>query len=312
MKILITGGAGYLGSVMVPMMLNEGWKITVVDSFIYNQHSLLDHCYNPNLKIVRGDVRDERLMLKLMENQDYILPLACIVGMPACDKKPIEARQINLDAVKFIMDNRKPEQRVIFPTTESGYGSVACGKRCTERTPLRPISLYGRLKTEAESYVLMMGDCVTLRLGTVFGASNRMRLDLLVNDFVYRALTDRNVTLFESNFRRNYVHIRDVARVFIFSIKNFDRMKNEPYNVGLDGAYNKEELCAEIKKVIPNFWYSVYSGKDKIEDVDRRNYIVSHEKLRRVGFEAKTTIQEGILEIIKACGILSRNQFTNI
>lgn len=319
-RILVTGGAGYLGSVLVPELLRAGHQVTVVDSFMYGQASLLDHCWNPALDVVRGDVRDEVLMRRVLKDQDVILPLAAIVGMPACDKRPFEARMVNVDAVTFLLEARRDEQRIIFPTTESGYGSQGEAP-CTEDTPLHPVSLYGKLKTEAEREVLEAGNSVTLRLGTVFGMSPRMRFDLLVNDFVHRALTDRSLTLFEPHFRRNYVHVRDVARVFLFAIDHFEDMEGYEgsegfagcaYNVGLDTAYTKEQLCEEIKRVIPNFWYAVYTGrKGEMADPDRRDYVVSHERLKRVGFEPQTSLEDGIREIVKGCAVVSDRLWTN-
>lgn len=308
-RILVTGGAGYIGSILVPELLRSDHHVTVVDNFMYGQASLLEHCWDPRLEVVRGDVRDEELIKKHLAGVDAIIPLAAIVGMPACDKRPIDARTINLDAVKLLLEARK-HQVVLFPTTESGYGKD--GLVCTEETPLKPISLYGRLKVEAERAVLDAGNCVTLRLGTVFGMSPRMRFDLLVNDFVYRALTDRSLALFEPHFKRNYVHIRDVARVFTFALANHDAMNGQAYNVGLETSYSKEELCDEIKRVIPNFWYPLYTGTDKMEDPDRRNYIVSHQKLMRLGFACRTTLREGIMEIVKGVQVLQRNQFSNV
>ena len=313
MKFLVTGGAGYIGSILVPRLLEKGWKVTVIDNFLYGQSSLLDICHNENLTIIRGDVRDEQLIAKHIHDADFILPLACITGAPACDKKPIEATTTNLDAIKLILKLRKPEQKIIFPTTNSGYGIGQEGIYCTEESPLRPISLYGKLKVSAEQEILKAGNCITLRLATVFGISPRMRFDLLVNDFVYRALVDRSLTLFEANFKRNYVHIGDVARAFIHSVLNFDKMKNQAYNVGLSSAnLSKLELCQEIKKQIPQFWFTEYNGEEWAKDPDKRNYIVSNEKIERTGFKATTSLQNGITELIKGYQVIRRNQFSNI
>lgn len=310
MKVLVTGGAGYIGSILVPMLLEKGVEVTVVDNFFYNQSSLLDVCYHPRLKVVRGDARDDKLMASLIKGQDFILPLACLVGAPLCEKLPQEARAINLEAIKMILKLRKPSQKIIFPNTNSGYGIGKAGIYCTEETPLRPISLYGRLKVEAEEAILAAGNAVTLRLATVFGISPRMRLDLLVNDFVYRAVRDGYVVLFEADFKRNYIHVRDVARAFIHAINNFQKMKNEPYNVGLsDVNLSKLELCEQIKKKIPNFTFVVSPiGRDP----DQRNYIVSNEKIEKTGFKTKTTLRDGISELIKGYQIIRRHDFTNI
>jgi nucleoside-diphosphate-sugar epimerase len=310
MKILVTGGAGYIGSIMVPKLLKEGHKVTVVDNFLYGQNSLLDCCNNENLNIVRGDVRNKELMTNLVKNQDYIIPLAAIVGAPACDKIPIEAKQINYDAVEMILKLRNENQKIIFPVTNSGYGIGQKDIHCDEKSPLKPISLYGRLKIEIEKQLLKSGNVITLRLATVFGISPRMRLDLLVNDFTYKALFERSLLLFESKFKRNYVYVGDAADAFIHCINNFDSMKNEPYNVGLSEAnLSKWELCEEIKKVLPDFWFSEYPGA---EDSDKRNYIVSNEKIEATGFKAKTSLQQGIRELLKGYQIIRRNEFSNV
>jgi nucleoside-diphosphate-sugar epimerase len=232
-RILVTGAAGYIGSVLVPELLKKGHEVIAIDNFMYNQTSLLDCCFHEKLTVIRGDARDKELISKYLKNVDVILPLACLTGAPLCSKDPIAARTTNLDAVNMILELRSREQRIIFPTTNSGYGIGQKAKFCDENTPLNPISLYGRLKIEAERAILNSGSCITLRLATVFGVSPRMRLDLLVNDFTYRAVYDRFIVLFEAHFKRNYIHIRDIARVFIHCLENFEDMKNQPYNVGL-------------------------------------------------------------------------------
>lgn len=236
MKILVTGAAGYIGSVLVPTLLKHGYEVIALDSFIYNQSSLLDCCYDEKLTIVRGDARDKDLISGYLKVVDAIFPLACLTGAPLCARDPVAARTVNLDAIKMILDLRSREQMVVFPTTNSGYGIGQEGVYCTEETPLNPVSLYGSLKTEAEKLILEVGNGITLRLATAFGISPRMRLDLLVNDFTYRAVTDRFVVIFEAHFKRNYIHVRDVTRAFIHCLENFDTMKNEPYNVGLSEA----------------------------------------------------------------------------
>jgi len=308
-KILVTGGAGYIGSILVPALLNRGHEVIVVDNFMYNQSSLLDCCFNPNLTIIRGDARDENLIDRYIKGVDIIIPLACLTGAPICDKYPREAESTNLDAIKMLLSSRIKSQKIIFPTTNSGYGIGQEGLHCTEKTPLNPISLYGKLKVEAEQAILNSGNAITLRLATVFGISPRMRLDLLVNDFVYRALCDKAITLFESHFKRNYVHIRDVANVFLYCIDNFERMKNETYNVGLSEAnLSKKELCEEIQKQLPDFYFA----EAKVgQDPDKRNYIVSNAKIEKTGFKAKTSLQDGIRELIRGYQIIKRNQFSN-
>jgi len=309
-KVLVTGGAGYIGSILVPALLKEGYAVTVVDNFMYNQSPLLDVCHDPRLELIRGDARDERLMRTAVNGADFIIPLACLVGAPLVDQKPFEAKTTNLDAVKLILELRRPDQKIIFPTTNSGYGIGEKGTFCTEATPLRPISLYGRLKVEAEKEILNSRNAITLRLATVFGISPRMRLDLLVNDFVYRAVNDRFIVLFQADFKRNYIHIRDVVRAFLHAIENFEKMKNEPYNVGLSYAnLSKRELCEEIKKQLPDFYFVEASVG---EDPDKRDYIVSNEKMEKTGFKPRYSLQDGIHELIKGYQIIKENRFSNI
>ena len=310
MKILVTGGAGYIGSILVPDLLKKNHEVIVVDNFIYNQTSLLDCCYNENLTIIRGDVRNRNIISKHLRNVDAIFPLACMTGAPLCEKDTIAAKTVNFDAVKMILELRSKDQMIIFPTTNSGYGIGQKGIYCTEKTPLNPISLYGRLKVETEKMLLDAGNCITLRLATVFGISPRMRLDLLVNDFTYRAVTDHCLVLFESHFKRNYLHVRDVAKAFIHCLDNFDKLKDEPYNVGLSNAnLSKWELCEEIKKQIPNFYFT----EAKIgEDPDKRDYIVSNKKIESTGFKPDYLLQQGIAELIKGYQVIKINQFSNI
>lgn len=310
MKILVTGGAGYLGSVIVPKLLTLGHEVMVIDNFMYNQTSLLDCCYDEKLTVIRGDARDKELVLKCLKTADAILPLACLTGAPISDKDPVAATTTNFDAIKMIIDLRSKEQIIVFPTTNSGYGVGQEGIHCTEETPLNPISLYGRLKVDIENLLLDAGNCITLRLATVFGISPRMRLDLLVNDFTYRAVIDRFIVLFEANFKRNYVHVRDVTKAFIHCLDNFDTMKNEPYNVGLsDTNISKMELCLEIKKIVPDFHIM---ESDIGEDKDKRNYIVSNEKIEATGFKPGFSLQTGIQELVKGYRIIRRNAFANV
>lgn len=310
MKILVTGGAGYIGSILIPELLNKGHEVVVVDSFMYNQTSLLDCCYHEKLTIIRGDARDRDLIAKWVKEVDAIIPLACLTGAPLCAKDPVAAQTTNFDAVKMIIDLRSQHQVIIFPTTNSGYGVGEEGVHCTEKTPLRPISLYGRLKVEIENLLLKSGNCITLRFATVFGTSPRMRLDLLVNDFVYRAVNDRFLVLFEAHFKRNYLHVRDAAGAFIYCLENFNTMKDEPYNVGLsDANISKLELCQEIKKFSPNFYFI---EAEVGEDIDKRNYIVSNAKIEAKGFKPRVSLQTGISELIKGYQIIKRNQYSNV
>ncbi|MCD6578902.1 NAD(P)-dependent oxidoreductase [bacterium] len=310
MKILVTGGAGYIGSILVPELIKKNHEVIVIDNFIYNQISLLDCCNNEKLRIIRGDARDKRLISKYLEKVDAIFPLACLTGAPLCSKNPISAQTTNFDAIKMILELRSKDQIIIFPTTNSGYGIGQEGTYCTEKTPLNPISLYGRLKVEIEKILLNAGNCITLRLATVFGISPRMRLDLLVNDFTYRAVTDGFLVLFEAHFKRNYIHVRDVAKAFIHCLENFGRMKDEPYNVGLSNAnLSKWKLCEEIKKQIPGFCFvEAEVGKDP----DKRDYIVSNEKIEATRFKPDYSLRQGIAELIKGYQVIRRNQFSNV
>ncbi len=310
MKILVTGGAGYIGSVLVPTLLKEKHQVVVLDNFMYNQVSLLDCCYDPHLTIIRGDTRDKPLVTRLLKDCDAIFPLACLTGAPLCAKDPVGAQTILFDAVKMILDLKSKNQMVIFPTTNSGYGVGEKGKHCTENTPLRPISIYGQLKVQAEEAILNAKNGITLRLATAFGVSPRMRLDLLVNDFTYRAVYDRFVVLFEAHFKRNYIHVRDIAKAFVHSLNHFDKMKDQPYNVGLsDANLSKLELCEEIKKQIQAFYFVEATIG---EDPDKRDYIVSNEKIEKTGFKPDVSLSAGISELIKGYQVIKRNQYANI
>jgi len=309
-SVLVTGGAGYIGSTLVPELLKMGYKVTVLDIFMYNQNSLLECCGNENFEIVKGDVRDESVVKPLLKDVDYIIPLAALVGAPLCNRDKIGAVTINRDAVGLIAKLASKDQRMIIPTTNSGYGIGQKGIYCTEETPLNPITLYGRVKMEAEKIILDRGNSVSFRLATVFGMSPRMRIDLLVNDFVYRAVKDKCVVIFEGHFKRNYIHIRDVARAFIHTMDNFDKMKNEAYNVGLsDANISKLELCAKIKKQVKDF---VYLESPIGEDPDKRDYIVSNEKIEMTGFKPAYSIEMGIKELIKGYRIISNGKYGNV
>lgn len=310
MKILITGGAGYLGSILVPTLLADGHEVTVVDSFLFGQPSLLDCCRYETFDIVRGDARDEALMKLLIAKADAIIPLAALVGAPMCKLDAIGAQSINSEAVRMVCRLASQQQWVLMPTTNSGYGIGEEGKHCTEESPLRPLSLYGTTKVEAEEAVLARENSISFRLATVFGMAPRMRLDLLVNDFVYRAVTDRAVVIFEGHFKRNYIHIRDVARAFQHGLANFATMKGRPYNVGLEEAnLSKLELCAEIQKQVPNF---VYLEAPIGEDPDKRNYIVSNARILGTGYRTEWTLERGIRELIKGYRILRNSRYGNV
>ncbi len=310
MKILITGGAGYTGSVLVPELLRQGHQVTVLDNFLYGQTSLLDCCFFENFTLIKGDARDKRILKESMKDADFILPLACLTGAPICQQNPEEAKAINHDAIKHILEIRSKSQKIIFPNTNSGYGIGQEGIFCTEKTPLNPVSLYGKLKVDIEKMILDAGESITLRLATVFGPSPRMRLDLLVNDFVYRAYFDRSIILFESSFKRNYLHINDVAGAYIHCIENFEEMKDQTYNVGLNDAnLSKKELCQKIQNHLPHF---KYIESEIGEDPDKRNYIVSNEKINKSGFTAKTDLDSGIKQLLKSFQIIKENRFSNV
>jgi len=310
MNILITGGAGYIGSRLAPVLLKKDYNVTIIDNFMYNQNSLLDICHHENLSIVNADVRNENVISLLIKNVDFIVPLACIVGAPACDKNPTAAQTINYDAIKMILKLRKKDQKIIFPTTNSGYGIGQEGIYCTEKSALNPISLYGRLKVKIEKEILESCNSITLRLATVFGISPRMRLDLLVNDFTYRALNDRAIVLFQAHFKRNYIYVGDVVKAFVHCIESFESMKNEPYNVGLsDANLSKWELCNEIKKQIHDFYFV---ESEIGEDPDKRNYIVSNEKIEATGYKPDCSLQKGIRELIKGYQVIKNNNYSNI
>lgn len=310
MKILVTGGAGYLGSILVPELLKKGYEVTVIDNFMFNQNSLMDVCHMENFQVYRGDVRDKSLMKELVKDKDIIIPLAALVGAPLCKRDEIGTVSTNLEAIKLLCEITSKSQKIIFPTTNSGYGTTTGEIYCTEETPLNPISLYGKTKVEAEKVLLDRGESITFRLATVFGASPRMRIDLLVNNFVYKALTDKSIVIFEGHFKRNYIHIKDVARAFIHAIENFEKMKDEPYNVGLsDANLSKLELAEKISQHVPDL---VILEAPIGEDPDKRNYIVSNEKIEKTGFEPKYSLDDGIKELIKVYTILNNNRYTNV
>jgi nucleoside-diphosphate-sugar epimerase len=309
-RILVTGGGGYIGAVLVPRLLQAGHAVTVVDNFMFQQASLADCCGYDTFEVVRGDARDEALMKKLMAKTDVVIPLAALVGAPLCKNDPIGTQTVNQDAVEMLCRLASPSQQFLMPVTNSGYGVGEKDKHCTEESPLKPISLYGVTKVAAEKAVLQRENSVTFRLATVFGMSPRMRLDLLVNDFVYRAVTDRAVVVFEGHFKRNYIHIQDVARVFLHGLERFDKMRGKPYNVGLDDAnLSKLELCAAIKKHVPNF---EYMEAPIGEDPDKRDYIVSNARIAATGFKPEWGLDRGIRELIKGYTILRNSRFANV
>jgi nucleoside-diphosphate-sugar epimerase len=309
-NILVTGGAGYLGSTMVPDLLAAGHKVTVLDNFMFKQNSLNHCCYHPNFSVVKGDIRVEKTMKYLMKNADVIIPLAALVGAPLCGLDPVGATTINHDAIELMLKLLSKEQIVLMPTTNSAYGTGDKDNFCNEESPLRPISQYAIEKVEIERHLMDHPNAISFRLATVFGMSPRMRIDLLVNDFTYRAVNDRFVVLFESHFKRNYIHVRDVSRVFQHALKNHDTMKGEIYNVGLsDANVSKKELCEHIQNQIPEF---IFIEEQVGKDPDQRNYIVSNEKIEATGFKQEFSLDRGIGELIKGYTMIKNSRYGNV
>ena len=309
-KILVTGGAGYLGSMIVPELLKLGHSVHVLDNFMFNQDSLNTLCVNSGFDVTRGDCRDERLIKKLIKQSDVIIPLAALVGAPLCSRDELGTVSTNRDAVVMLSKLSSSQQQILMPITNSGYGVGEEGKYCDEKSPLNPISLYAKSKVEAEQHSLEKGNALSFRLATVFGMSNRMRLDLLVNDFVYRAVKDSAIVLFESHFKRNYIHIRDVVKAFTHGIDNFDSMKGEAFNVGLsDANLSKKELCEKINEHLPKF---VFIDAPIGEDPDKRDYIVSNEKIENTGYKPDFSLDDGIRELIKGYRMINNSKYSNV
>lgn len=309
-SVLVTGGAGYLGSIMVPELLNAGYRVTVLDNFMFKQAPLNHVCHHPDFDVVRGDARDEAVLKPLIKDVEYVIPLAALVGAPLCNNDKLGATSLNRDAIITLTKLLSKEQRILTPITNSGYGVGEKGKFCTEETPMRPISLYGTTKVEAEQAVLERGNAISFRLATVFGMAPRMRLDLLVNDFVYRAVFDRAVVLFEPHFKRNYIHVRDVTRAFLHGMANFETMRDNAYNVGLsDANLSKQELCERIKLHLPAF---VFPEAPVGEDPDKRDYIVSNAKIEATGFAPAFSLDAGIQELIKGYRMIRNSLYGNI
>ena len=310
LKILVTGGAGYLGSTMVPKLLDIGHRVTVVDNFMFGQSSLNHICNNKNFDVINGDVRIESHMRALVSDADVIIPLAALVGAPLCDKDPVGAKTINNDSIMLLLDLASKDQHILMPTTNSAYGSGDKDNFCTEESPLNPISSYAIEKVEVEKRLMERENVISFRLATVFGMSPRMRIDLLVNDFVYRAGRDKAIVLFESHFKRNYIHVRDVAKTFVHGLENFDTMKGQIFNVGLSSAnISKKELCEKIQEQIPEFRIiEAAVGKDP----DQRNYIVSNEKLELTGWLPDVMVEDGIRELIQGYKMLKNTVHGNV
>lgn len=310
MHILVTGGAGYLGSTLVPSFLARGFDVTVVDNLLYGQAPLLDCCHYAGFRFIKGDICDTALMDKVLAKADVIIPLAAIVGAPACKLNPLLTRLVNLEAPLRMLKKLSSAQRLLFPTTNSGYGIGEKDAYCTEESPLKPISEYGRTKVEVEKACLDTGNAVTFRLATVFGVSPRMRMDLLVNDFTWQAHKNRALVLFEQDFRRNYIHVRDVAMTFLWGLDHYEQMRGQPYNAGLSEAnLTKRQLAEKIAEHVPGLYiHAAEIG----EDPDKRDYIVSNAKLESFGWKPQHTLDMGIRELLKAYAILKPNQYGNV
>ena len=310
MKVLVPGGAGYIGSVLIPMLLSEGHEVVALDNFMYSQSSLNHVCYHPQFSIVKGDLRDKEVLEPLVAWADVVIPLAALVGAPLCKQDPFTATAVNHDATLNLIRSLSPTQGIIMPTTNSAYGTGDENHFCTETSPLNPISQYAQEKVKVESALMEHPNAISFRLATVFGMSPRMRIDLLVNDFVYRAVHDRAVLLFESHFKRNYIHIRDVCRAFIYGMNHFEEMRGEIYNVGLsDANLSKKELCEKIKEHIPSF---TFVDAPIGEDPDQRNYIVSNEKIHQAGFYPQFSLDDGIEELMKGYNMIRNAVYSNV
>jgi nucleoside-diphosphate-sugar epimerase len=305
-NILVTGGAGYIGSMLSQDLLGLGHNVTVLDNFMYQQSSLGQLCYHPNFRIYRGDVRVEADLLPILKQADIIIPLAAYVGAPLCDRDPIGASSTNRDAIFMMMKYLSQEQIVLMPTTNSAYGT---GDYCDENSPLNPISRYAKDKVEVEKVLMEHPNATSFRLATVFGMSPRMRIDLLVNDMTYRAVNDGFVVLFESHFKRNYIHVLDVCQAFTMALEN-KNMRGQIYNIGLSSAnVSKRELCDTIKKYVPRFEIvEAEIGKDK----DQRNYMVSNEKIEKEGFKPNFDLDMGIQELLKGYAMLKNTKYGNV
>ena len=309
-NILVTGGAGYIGSILVPELLEIGHKVTVIDNFMFGQSSLNQCCSHPNFKVVNCDIRHKQLITTFYESAEIVIPLAGYVGAPLCNKDMIGAQTVNHDAILFMLETLREDQIVLMPTTNSAYGSGNKDNFCDEESPLNPISKYALDKVAVEKKLMKRKNSISFRLATVFGMSPKMRIDLLVNDFVYRAIKDGFIVLYESHFKRNFIHVQDVASVFIHAINNFEKMKGEIFNVGLsDANLSKLELCERIRSHIHNF---IIMESSMATDPDQRNYIVSNKKIESIGWKPKKTLDNGIFELMKGYKMLVNSKYGNI
>jgi len=310
MKILVTGGAGYVGSVLVSKLLSKNYKVCVLDNLMYdNGHTILSHFKTSKFKFIKGDVRDKRVLKDLVHNFEHVIHLAAIVGFPACRKNPDLAKSVNVGSSKLISSLLSKDQGTVYASTGSNYGIIK-NEVCTENTPLNPISLYGKTKTKAEEIFLNENEAVAYRFATAFGLSPRMRLDLLINDFVYQAINNKSLVMFEKTFKRTFIHVDDMADSIIYAIENYEKMKNNTYNVGGDfNNFNKEEIALMIKNKVEYYLHFAEFG----EDEDKRNYEVSYEKINKAGFSIKKTVEDGINELINASPALDmRSKYKNV
>jgi nucleoside-diphosphate-sugar epimerase len=306
-KVLITGGAGYVGSVLTELLLKKNYQVTIFDNLMYGGDHLVTFVSNKNFQLIKGDVRSFSELASVIKNKDIIVHLAAIVGYPACSRNPKLAKEININGTNNVLKNISKNQHIFYASTGSNYGSL--DKFCTEDSKLNPLTVYAKTKTKAEDMVLQRGGSIAFRFATAFGVSPRMRLDLLVNDFIYKMISQGYLVVYEKNFMRTFIHIRDIARSFLFGIENFKKMKDQVYNVGSDQLnYSKEDVCRLIQKKIPGYVYFSEIGEDK----DKRNYVVSYKKIANTGFKLQYTLNEGIDELIKALPLLSVNvKFSN-
>ena len=309
-KILITGAAGYIGSMLCTKLVDEGYKVTAVDILKYEKNSLAHLFSKKNFTFLKLDITKKKNVKKIILNQDFIIPLAALVGSPLCEKKKKEAVKVNVDSIKLLLSVIKKRQKILYPTTNSGYGIGQKSKFCDENTVLNPISLYGRTKVEAEELISKHSNYICFRLATVFGYSFRMRTDLIVNNFVETAVKKGKLEIFEPNFRRNFIHIQDIVDAFLFSIKNFNKLKNNIFNLGLSSAnISKINLARKIKKIVPKT--TVIINK-KGNDPDKRDYYVSNKKIEKAGFKARISLDDGIRElngIFQNCDIKFINNY---
>jgi nucleoside-diphosphate-sugar epimerase len=309
MRILVTGGAGYVGSTLVPLLLEQGHNVRVLDVLRFGGHGLLPCCQNRSFELIKGDVCDEAAVRKALDGVEAVIHLAAVVGYPACKKAPQVAQATNVEGTRTLLRFRKPDQKILFASTGSIYGSVP-DYVCNENTPRAPITLYGETKAAAEQMVLDAGNSIAYRFATAFGVSNRMRLDLMPNDFTYQAVNNRNLIVYEGGFKRTFVHVRDMARSFAFALEAWDRVKDDVYNVGHESMnFTKEEVARKILEHVDYYLHFAEVG----HDADQRNYEVSYEKIRKKGLETSVDLDSGIAELVQAARLIEfQNPFANV